>query len=395
VSEQEVYERLTDWLKQSWWGLPETDELMPIIRATYTPEEASLLTGIPFSGSNLEELAEMKQMDPARLRMQLDVLAKKGLVFRTVRDNTVRYNLSDPYFVIFRSSFWAGSTDERSKSIASLVNKYYYNGGYDQYDLTHLKGLRVLPIQETIEDTRQILPYEEVAKVLDSLDYFAVSTCPCKHRKNIDPDSPSCKYPTEVCLHFGRLGRYTVENGLGREISRQEAQEILRQCAEAGLVHGVSNWQEKVDTICNCDPCCCLWFEAFHKLKHSMSLNPSSYRVQTNPEACIGCGLCVKRCPMEAIQLEDCPEAKNRITRVTGKNGSDEVELKNKTGKLAVVNPDLCIGCGVCAYKCSSQSLVLERREVTETPPVNVREYTKQVMADFAAVQAQHRERKV
>jgi len=98
---------------------------------------------------------------------------------------------------------------------------------------------------------------------------------------------------------------------------------------------------------------------------------------------------------MEAIQLEDCPEAKNRITRVTGKNGSDEVELKNKTGKLAVVNPDLCIGCGVCAYKCSSQSLVLERREVTETPPVNVREYTKQVMADFAAVQAQHRERKV
>lgn len=395
MSEQEVYERLTDWLKQTWWGLPETDELMPIIRATYTPEEASLLTGMPFSGSNLEELAEMKQMDPAGLRVQLDVLAKKGLVFRTVRDDTVRYSLNDSYFVFYRSSFWAGSTDERSKSIAPLVNKYFYNGGYDQYDLTHLKGLRVLPIQETIEDTRQILPYEEVAKVLDSLDYFAVSTCPCKHRKNIDPDSPNCKYPTEVCLHFGRLGRYTVENGLGREITRQEAQEILRQCAEAGLVHGASNCQEEVDTICNCDPCCCLWFEAFHKLKHHMSLSPSSYRVQTNPEVCIGCGLCVKRCPMGAIQLDDCPEAKNRITKVTVKNRSDEVELKNKTGKLAVLNPDLCIGCGVCAYKCSTQSLALKRREVIEEPPKKAREYAKQVMTDFAAAQAQHRERKV
>lgn len=389
MSEQEIYERLIDWLKEGWWDLPEADELMPLIKATYTPEEAALLTGVPFSTRSLEEVAEMKQMEPAALSHRLDALAKKGLVYRTARGDTVRYRLNDSNFLFFRSAFWSGRSDKRSKAMAPLVNQYYYHGFYDQYDLTHLKGLRVLPIQERIEDTRQILPYEEAAKVLDSLDYFAVSHCPCRHRKNIDPDSPNCKYPTEVCLHFNGLGRYTVENGLGREITRQEAHDILRQCAEVGLVHGVSNWQEGVDTICNCCRCCCLMFEAFHKLKHAQGMTPSNYRVRNNAETCVGCGLCLKRCPMGAMQLEDYPEAKNRITVVAAKNRSGDVELKNKTGKVSAVSQDLCIGCGVCAYKCPTNSLVLERRETIQDTPKDAHEYTKLVAADFAAARAQ------
>ena len=394
MSEQEIYQRFIDWLKQAWWDLPEADELMPLIMATYTPEEASLLTGMPFSGRDLEELAEMKQMDPDDLNRRLDVLAKKGLVFRTVRGENIRYSLNDSFLVYYRSTFWPGRSDERSKAMAPLVNQYFYHGFFDQYDLTHLKGLRVLPIQEAIQDTRQILPYEEVVKVLDSVNYFTVSTCPCRHRKNIDPDSPNCEYPTETCLHFDRLGHYIVENGLGREITRQETEEILRQCAEAGLVHGVSNYQEGVDTICNCCRCCCIMLEAFHKLKHAEGITPSNYLAKPNPEICIGCGLCVRRCPMGAMWLEDSPEAKNRITVVAAKNKKDKVELKNKRGKVSVVNPDICIGCGVCAYKCPTESLVLERREVVEHPPKNGREYMKLVTADFAAGRAQSGQRR-
>lgn len=385
MSDQDIYRRFIDWLGQTWWPLAEADELMPVVMARYTPEEASLLTGVPFSGRNLEEMAEMKQMDPAELTAKLDKMARRGLVFRTVRGDTIRYSLNDSLFVLLRSSFWHGRTDEDTTSLAPLVNQYYYHGFFDQYDLTHIKGLRVLPIQETIEDTRQILPYEEVVKVLDSQDYFAVSTCPCRHRKNIDPDSPDCNYPTENCLHFGRLGRYSVENGLGREITRREAHDILRRCAEVGLVHGVSNWLEGVDTICNCCKCCCIWFEAFHKLKHSMSITPSNYRVHTNSDTCTGCELCTKRCPMEALRLEDFPQAKNRITRVPAEDEKDEVELKNKKGKVSVVNPDLCIGCGVCAYKCPSKSLVLERRETIQHPPENASELRRLVVEDFMA----------
>ena len=127
--------------------------------------------------------------------------------------------------------------------------------------------------------------------------------------------------------------------------------------------------------------------EAFHELKHAEGFTPSNYRVRTNDKTCIGCGLCVKRCPMEAIQLQDASEAKNRITTVVGKKGNKK-ELKNRSGKVSAVNLDLCIGCGVCAYKCPAKSLVLERRETIEGPPKDAREYTKLVMADFAAARA-------
>ena len=131
MGKQEIYVHFIEWLKKTWYGLPESDALEPLIKATYTPEEASLLTGMPFSGKNLEELAEMKEMDPSELREQLDEMAKNGLVFRTVKGDTTRYSLNDSIFVDYRSTFWPGRTDERSKAIAQWANQYYYNGGWD------------------------------------------------------------------------------------------------------------------------------------------------------------------------------------------------------------------------------------------------------------------------
>lgn len=39
MAEEQIYEQLRDWLKKTWNALPETDELLPLIKATYTPEE--------------------------------------------------------------------------------------------------------------------------------------------------------------------------------------------------------------------------------------------------------------------------------------------------------------------------------------------------------------------
>jgi Pyruvate/2-oxoacid:ferredoxin oxidoreductase delta subunit len=39
---------------------------------------------------------------------------------------------------------------------------------------------------------------------------------------------------------------------------------------------------------------------------------------------------------------------------------------------IARINDDMCIGCGVCAYQCSSEAITLERtgiREVFVPPP--------------------------
>jgi hypothetical protein len=140
MAEQEIYRKFIDWLGQTWWGLPDSDHLFPLIKARYTVAEAKFLTGFPFSGRSLEELAEMKSVAADQLKPYLDDLARKGIVFKREGDNTVRYSLNDSFFVFFRSAFWPGRDDEDSQRMASHANKYYFDGLFDQYVSAMPKG---------------------------------------------------------------------------------------------------------------------------------------------------------------------------------------------------------------------------------------------------------------
>jgi len=375
IDSKEVYENFVKWLRNSWGHLPDSEELLPTLMLAYTPQEAELLTGMPFAECSIEDLAELKHVDPDVLAPLLDSLSSRGLFFRIKRGSIFTYRLVDARFVFLRSFWWSGRDDDQTRAVAPRVNRYYRQGFGDNWKNVHTKGLRVLPVRQTIEDPRHILPYEDALQVLQNEDRFAVATCACRHRKGLDPSQPRCKHETANCLHFGRYAGYIIDNGLGREIAREEAQEILTKSADAGLVHAVSNWQREVDTICNCCKCCCLYLEAFHVLKHSKPMNHSNYEIRTNATTCSGCGLCEKRCPLEALSLEESAEALNKI------------------GKIAVLKPGICVGCGVCAYKCPTGSLTLRRREILDHPPLDVAEQRKRFLAEREAVKLGSRAR--
>ena len=120
AEKEEVYRQFIDWLKRTWWDLPEREELMPMISAHYSPEEAQILNGMPFSNKSLEELAEMKQIEPAKLKEFLDALAKKGAVFRTVTSDSTRYRLNDSFFVFLRAAFWPENLDTATRAMAPV-----------------------------------------------------------------------------------------------------------------------------------------------------------------------------------------------------------------------------------------------------------------------------------
>ena len=370
MKNKEIYEGLIEWFRQCGAYVPESVALGPLIQETYTVEEAELLTGMPLTLFDIDDLGREKGTDHLELSAKLDEMASRGLVYRIHVNGKIKYRLNPPRFVFLRSFFWPGRGDDHIKAVAPHVTRYYLDGLGDHWKDVKSKGLRAIPIEKTIDDPRCILPYEAVLQVLQNQDRFAVATCACRHRKNSDPNVPVCKHETENCLHFGKFADYIIENGLGREIDLEECQEILDRAAEAGLVHAASNWQENVDTICNCCQCCCVYLEAFHVLKHDSGMNSSNYEVHINSETCLGCGLCVKRCPMDALTLVE------------------SIRANSKTGKISEAQTNICIGCGICAYKCPTKSLILKRREQTLPPPVNAaelkRRYATEKMEKYA-----------
>ncbi len=373
MTHEEKYQKLIDWLDNPVMGFTESEAKMPMFTSHITPDEAEFLAGIPMGPKSLEEIAAMKEMEPEELAPILKAFCERGLVYEGVRGGSTRYKLIDASQMFLRMPWWKDEETEARAKTAHFANKYYMDGWYDQNNAVQHKGLRSIPINKTIDDPRQILPFEDILKVVDNAEYYTVSHCPCRMRHKLDPDYRDSTRPSEVCIHFGELGRYTVNNGLGREITKEETIEILKKAADSGLVHGVSNQEVNPDTICNCDPLYCTMFRPYHQLGHDKSMDSSNYKVKVNaPEKCKACALCVKRCPVEAIQLEVSDKA------------------TNKYDKIAAIDTDICIGCGVCVHKCPTESIVLERREETTMPPKTGRDWSNLAIADRLAASAKH-----
>ncbi len=346
---------------------------MPMIASFLSSDEAAFLTGFPMGAKTLEEIAEIKQMDLEELTREVKRLCAKGVIYESIRETGVRYRLWSLPEMFLRIPFWRENAEVPAKEMAHHVNMYW-DVLYDQVHVFPRNELRAIPIHQTVEMPTGFMPFEDIVQVIDNYDYYTVSVCPCKMRYNHDLGSRDSKYPLEVCLHFNELGHYCVENGLGREITKEETLAILKTAADAGLVHGIANHVENPETICNCDMEHCNYFRKFHRLDHKSSMDPSNYKVKVTQESCKACGLCIKRCPMDAIQL--------KVSSVA----------TNKFGKALVVDDDLCIGCGVCVHKCKSNSIILERvaeEKLTCSPKTGKELIQENVIAAFAALEQQ------
>ncbi len=359
-----IHKDLINWLDQSWFGMPDSQYLMDAVKAVYTKEEAILLTGFPYKGSNIEDLAKLKQTTVDDLLPLLDAMAQKGLVWKSIKKGTLRFSINDSFFVFMRSLFWPKEKSETAKASAQPINQYFYNGLMDKFSKAHSKGLRTIPIHRTIKDTRCILPFEDVVNVIDDRTYYSVSDCPCRSRKQLDEKSTGCNAPLEVCLHFDTLGEYIVENKMGRQISKQETFDILKAAADAGLVHAISNWKDNPDTICNCCSCCYLFFQAHHELNHHKSIDESNFHISINPETCKACKKCVTLCPMNVLTLQPSDRA------------------TNKKGQAPYADLDLCLGCGVCVHACPTQSLILGQKENINKPSKGPSDWAKLFIKD-------------
>jgi len=145
----------------------------------------------------------------------------------------------------------------------------------------------------------------------------------------------------EICLMFGSTARKYEESGWGRVISKDETFEFLAQAEKDGLVLQPSNTQE-LFCICLCCGCCCEILTSAKPLENPVQYFSTNYRAVVDSDACTGCGICKKRCQMDAISIIE---------------------------KKSVVDHTRCIGCGLCVTECATEAITLERVESPTVPP--------------------------
>jgi ferredoxin len=193
--------------------------------------------------------------------------------------------------------------------------------------------MRTIPIGRSIDPLLEVLPYERAEELIRDKNKAVVAPCICRRERLMT--GHSCGKPLETCISFDMAAEYYRRNGLGRETTIDEVRDILRAADEAGLVLQPSNSRDPLFICCCCGDCCGV-LNTVKKFPKPAALLSTSFQVSADPETCEGCGICIDRCQMEALRLED-----------------DTIQ----------VDLDRCIGCGLCVSACPTDSLALKRKD--------------------------------
>ena len=299
-------------------------------------------------------------MDENELEKMLKDLMHEGVISRFPDEESgiMVYNLNPFLPGIFEYTLMRGGTSEKEKKLANLYEKLFdelkemIQNNYDVF-IPQFKsappGTWIVPVEEQVDLQEQIvLPYEEITKILDKYDTFGVGTCYCRHKQDLLKKPCKLDAPRENCLIFGNGAKFLIKHEFIKPISKDEALKTLKESEELGLVHTAFHLPEDSEynenAICSCCKCCCATIELHHRGLSAMN-TLTSYLAKVNEETCVGCGTCVEKCPMEAIELED---------------------------NFAIVDEERCIGCGICAHHCPEESMKLDRtdlRKVFVPPP--------------------------
>ncbi len=163
--------------------------------------------------------------------------------------------------------------------------------------------MRVIPIESAIDGNSRKASYEEVSKYLNENTIFSVSDCSCRTVR--ESMGEGCGHLKEdMCIQMGHAAEFYIRTGRGREITREEAFDIIKRAEENGLVHQIPNTDGpgKTHAICNCCGCSCLSLRTAEMFINTDMVR-SNYLAHIDAEKCVACGECVEGCHVNALQL--------------------------------------------------------------------------------------------
>lgn len=325
-----VYEQLADALDRLPNGFPRTPSgvEIPLLQRIFSPEEASLASRLSGSMEPIDAIAERLGLDATDARKRLMKLVRRGLVWFDKEGVKPRFRLAPFVVGIFEAQL-----EIMDHQLAHLVEEYMADGGTAGIMGPQPALHRVVPTQDSVK-SEWILPYDDVEAILMSAKTFSVRDCICRVQQE-ELGTRRCDLPVKVCLTFSSRERPPRPD----DISQEEALAILDQTEEAGLVHTVSNLVKGVSYVCNCCGCCCGILRGITDYGIENSVAAANYYAVIDPDECVGCGICIERCQVNAISEE---------------------------GGVSVVNREQCIGCGLCVTGCPDNVPKLVRKPDAE-----------------------------
>jgi Na+-translocating ferredoxin:NAD+ oxidoreductase subunit B len=343
-----AYEKLIPALNARSTSLPSVkcDEYFAMVSFLFTPEEASLAAEMPMGFASVDEIAaNLPGIDINQLSAHLEAMANKGLIHSRQDKGKTTYELLPFFPGSMELQFYRTDADEYLRQLDILLIQYQkalrnmFQSGQPPVIEKSVPGRKVI-IDREVYSQSTVIPYKEMKELIETTEFMAAGVCHCRHAGSYR--GKPCSRPMDNCMIFGTSAEFTVERGLTKRLTKEQALGMLDAAEEAALVHQYCNSPDHFSNIlCNCCNCHCLGLTTWNKTPAPSHRVIARYLVQIDEEACIACEVCLDRCQTGALKMEN-----EKLAR-------DEKR---------------CVGCGLCMYVCPTEALRLEPRAAGKIP---------------------------
>jgi electron transport complex protein RnfB len=339
IMAEDIFRTLQKRLDMYSLGFPSTGSgvEIEILQRLFSEEDAALFLELSPLLEPPESIAQRTGMSIDDLTAQLEDMTARGLLFCLKKEDSAKYGA-----IPFMHGLLEFQIKRLDNDMVELFERYY-DEGFKQAIIDNSAGfLRTIPVNESIDVSQQIAQYDDACEILRNVKTIVVAECICRKERGLI--GKACEKPLEVCFMFGSMAQYYLDNNMGRQVDADEAIRIVKEAQEAGLVTQPATSQNP-SGMCNCCGDCCGILRSVRKLPKPAEYIFSNYYACVDPDTCSGCEICLDRCQIGAVYMND-----------------DDV---------AQIDLDRCIGCGLCVITCPTEALTLVRKPDGEcrTPP--------------------------
>ena len=269
----------------------------------FSEDDAQHVLDMPlFEWFTAFDYAQKNDADPDESEAMLADLASRGLIGRAVRAGVAHYHVMTGMYGVYETF---ATTMDTQFNVDFLAKMW---GADDSAGVDYGTPMyHSVPVNtDVVAEQEGALPYDDWRAVIARNPTLAVAPCVCRTNKMQLGRGDPCDHPIETCISCGEEAEYYIENGFGRQITQDEACEIIQNAVDQGMV--VDHLYSKAaESMCLCHSDCCMWLGSVRAAngEGDVMAKISNYDLVYDKDTCIRCGACIERCPMQSVSFGD------------------------------------------------------------------------------------------